>query len=439
MKSILIYSSVLSERLQYILEFFWKTDCELTDSIEEFKNNIGPKICYSSEKIDAVSLWIMPFGLLEKDTIERQSITVSQWENLPIFFQPKGDLPFDIFSASFYLISRYEEYLPHQKDQYGRFSEKNALALREGFLQLPLVDLWFQELENKLKEIFSTYKPTVSEFRYIPTFDIDIPFAFLHKPLYVQIGALAKNILKNKTILQQQIATWRGKMPDPYDNFSLLESQMNQYHFDPIYFFPVAKKHGQYDKNPSQSNTVFQQLIKTQSQKVDIGIHPSWHSGGDKSALFQEKDYLEKVSEKQITKSRQHFIRMTLPTTYQNLIELGIEEDFSMGYGNIDGFRASTTKPFYWFDLSRNKATTFKIHPFCWMDATAFHHTKDNLEKVSEKLQYYFETIQNVDGQMITVMHNNYFASTPDMLDFRNAILFFWEKTFSSNAHSEKI
>jgi len=35
------------------------------------------------------------------------------------FFKSEGDYPFDIFSAVFYLLSRYEEYLPYKKDMYG--------------------------------------------------------------------------------------------------------------------------------------------------------------------------------------------------------------------------------------------------------------------------------------------------------------------------------
>src|SRR5204863_517356 len=50
------------------------------------------------------------------------------------FFKTAGDYPFDIFAASFYLLSRYEEYLPHQKDIYGRYAHQNSLAFKENVL-----------------------------------------------------------------------------------------------------------------------------------------------------------------------------------------------------------------------------------------------------------------------------------------------------------------
>ncbi|PZP45690.1 MAG: hypothetical protein DI598_13030, partial [Pseudopedobacter saltans] len=206
-----------------------------------------------------------------------------------------------------------------------------------------------------------------------------------------------------------------------------------------FFFFLVAKKYSRYDKNPSPSNIAFQELIKNQSKKYTIGIHPSWQSGDNKHLVQQEKEYLETTTSKKITKSRQHYIRMTLPVTYQHLIQIGIQEDYSMGYGNVDGFRASTSKPLFWFDLSSNKRTQLKIHPFCWMDATAFHHTKENPEQVVQKLQYYLDIIQKVNGQMITIMHNNYFAPTSDTMEFRQAMLSFWENTFSGKTDNKKI
>ncbi len=120
MKPILIYSPTITERLRYILDFLWKSDYELTDSLEFFKKHNGPKISYANERTDEQSCWIKPGPLLLEEKIGQQKMEVSYWHDLPIFFQEDGDLPFDIFAACFYLVSRYEEYLPYEKDRYGR-------------------------------------------------------------------------------------------------------------------------------------------------------------------------------------------------------------------------------------------------------------------------------------------------------------------------------
>ncbi|PZP42427.1 MAG: hypothetical protein DI598_16945, partial [Pseudopedobacter saltans] len=235
MKNLLIYSVSNTERLSYILNFFWGNNYHITNSVEDFRSHIGAKIAYSSDQIDERAYWIQSTDLLQKQNIEPQSCNISYWKNLPIFFQNGGDLPFDILAASFYLLSRYEEYLPHEKDQYGRYKETNAIAFKEKFLHLPLVDLWFQQVETILQEKFSDYQPQLSTFRYIPTFDIDMPYALLHKPFYVQVGRLAKNMLNgNREEFNFQINILTAKTQDPFDTFSLLDTQINQYVFSPL-------------------------------------------------------------------------------------------------------------------------------------------------------------------------------------------------------------
>ena len=71
----------------------------------------------------------------------------------------------------------------------------------------------------------------------------------------------------------------------------------------------------------------------------------------DIEILKKEKMRLENIINTPVTFSRQHFLRLSIPETYQNLIDLDIEEDYTMGYAKYAGFRASTCTPFYFFDL----------------------------------------------------------------------------------------
>ena len=67
--------------------------------------------------------------------------------------------------------------------------------------------------------------------------------------------------------------------------------------------------------------------------------------------MKKEKNRLEGITNMQTKRSRQHYLRFSLPETYQQLIDLEIEEDYSMGYASHVGFRASTCTPFYFYDL----------------------------------------------------------------------------------------
>ena len=93
----------------------------ITDRRKLGKN---PVINYSDEEVKG-SFRIHPHPLLFQSGIELQEIAAGEWKGLPVFFQgePGTDLPFDIFAASFYLITRYEEYLPFEPDEFGRWSQ----------------------------------------------------------------------------------------------------------------------------------------------------------------------------------------------------------------------------------------------------------------------------------------------------------------------------
>ena len=129
-------------------------------------------------------------------------------------------------------------------------------------------------------------------------------------------------------------------------------------------FFHVAHKKGTYDKNIDPTHPAMQQLIKQHAGKYAIGIHPSWASGDERGLINEEIKTLELATGKKITSSRQHYIRFALPYTFRKLIAAGITADYSMGYGSINGFRASVATPFYWYDLKKRRADKFVASSF---------------------------------------------------------------------------
>ena len=121
------------------------------------------------------------------------------WNNQKVFFQDKfTDLPFDLFAASFYLISRYEEYLPFNADQHGRFEANQSLAFKNGFLYDPIVDQWVCTLADMLHQKFHDFKPCEREFKFIPTIDIDNAYAYLYKGTVRTIGAAMRDLFKTR-------------------------------------------------------------------------------------------------------------------------------------------------------------------------------------------------------------------------------------------------
>ena len=420
----LLYSPQITPRLKYIIDFISKEYFDepilITDDLEKFNNSEAPKINYSGTEYSDAEFYLKPVSLLFETGIKTVPIECFEMNYHKAFFQTEGDFAFDIFAASFYLISRYEEYLPHEKDSYGRYDHKNSLAFKEGFLQQPLVNQWLLELKHQLKKKFPQLLFRRSSFQFIPTYDIDVAYSYLFKGWARNLGGILKSAAKGKlNEVKERVQVLRKKKKDPFDSYEWLDSLHLYCRVKPYYFFLVAKEQKGYDKNISPKEKGFQDLIHYHAAGYVLGIHPSWHSNEDEALLKEEIEWLEYIANKKIVLSRQHYIRMSLPETYQRLIGQGIQKDFSMGYGSINGFRASVASSFYWYDLSKEQSTSLQVFPFCFMDANSFYEQKFSAQTAMTELLGYYHAIKKVNGLMTCIWHNHFLGNDPQFAGWK--------------------
>jgi hypothetical protein len=101
-----------------------------------------------------------------------------------------------------------------------------------------------------------------------------------------------------------------------------------------------------------------------------------------------------------------------MPKTYQNLINLGVKEDHTMGYSTHMGFRAGIASSFFWYDLEKNKETDLKLIPFCVMDITPMFYRKERPEQASLSINKLIQSVKDVDGLFISLWHNDSLGET---------------------------
>lgn len=403
----LIFAEKITNRLRYAVAQVLRTDAvEFTSDRSAFHSHEGPKINYSARRFGR-ELLVVPYGLLSAGNIQPQKIQCSSWNGLTIFFQTSGDLPFDIFSATFYLLSRYEEYLPHKKDSYGRYDHQQSLAYRERFLDKPLVDRWRAVFLKQVEERYPELSLPQEQFAFLPTYDIDIAYATWGR------GILRKLV----QVLSAKRMTVNGR--DVFDVYDWLDQLHRQHHLAPVYFFLVARFRSRYDKNVSVKSGPLQLLVRRIAKQYLIGLHPSWKSFFVESELQEEHRLLQRISQRSITGSRQHYIQFTLPHTFRVLLKQGITDEYSMGYGSINGFRASTSVAFPWYDLMLETVTDLQLHPFCYMEANSFFEQHLSAEDAAAELQHYYDVVRQVNGTCITVFHNHFLTEQEQWLPWR--------------------
>ena len=174
----------------------------------------------------------------------------------------RSDFPMDIFAACFYFLSRYEEYLPFTPDKHGRFRAEESWAYRKNVLDKALVDRWVDLLRRKLSAVCPalSFKQPASTF--LPTYDIDVAFAYAHKSVAVQFASMCKSLLKGDfREMGSRWRVWTGKEQDPYDVYDWLSELHRQYGLHPLYFVLFASR-SRYDRGLPPKNATFVRWLR---------------------------------------------------------------------------------------------------------------------------------------------------------------------------------
>jgi hypothetical protein len=407
-----IYTHKITHRNKYIFNLFFKDmlgiDFTLTANLEQFKTFIGPKISYTNNPV-ADELFFTSRNLLFETGITDQNISVFDFNNNKVFFATgkSSALPFDIFAASFYLVSRYEEYLPHIRDEHDRFDAKDSLAFLNGFLQKPVVNIWVSWMKQLLAEKYPELIFSKNKYQFVSTIDIDNAYAYREKGFTRSLGGYLKSFSKfDFTEIAERSRVLFGTDKDPYDTYQFQLEIIKKYKLKAIYFFLLGD-YGVNDKNLPIESKKFQSLIKMLGDYAQIGIHPSYGSNKSKEQLKKEVARLSGVLHRDVTQSRQHFLKLTLPETYRNLIDLDITDDYTMGFASQVGFRAGICTSFNFYDLDMELETKLKIHPFAMMEGTLKYSMSVRPEDAMMKIQPLIDEVRKVDGVFMSLWHND--------------------------------
>jgi hypothetical protein len=421
-----IYSTENVPRLRYIAGIVLGDILGLSWEVITDKRKLGkhPVINYSSENITG-SFKISPVSLLFETGIAPREIIVNEWKGLPVFFQISSgsDLPFDIFAASFFLVSRYEEYLEFQPDEYGRFQAFSSIAYKNRFIGIPVIELWAKELSKVFLKRFQTLVFKRNEYKALLTIDIDQPFFYLGKSLLRSIGGLLSDIKSNSENVGDRYRIVARGEKDPFDVFDYIIENIEESNTDVRFFFPVGEN-SKYDKNPSWKNDEYRKLIHRVADKYKTGLHPSFYAVGNSSLLNTEVVRLRAILKNDIILSRFHYNRLFMPESYCNVNKSGILEDYSMGYPDEPGFRAGIARPYYFYNVSVDQQTNLKIIPFQIMDETLCKYKDLDPLASKEIISRLINETRKVGGLFVSIWHNTSLLDSPEWQGWKDVFEF---------------
>jgi len=419
---LLVYSHRISPRLKFsfghLIKRILGLQVNYTDDADLFLMHEGPKLSYTHKPLSN-EFFIHCHRLLFEQGISDVEIHIQDWDDTVGFFS-RGEvsgLPYDIFAASFYLLSRYEEYLPHVPDGYGRFSYRSSLAFKHHFLRQPVVDIWAYKLKDALQSRFPELEFPDRVYQVQPIIDVPLAYQYKHKGFMRSINSLLTNLIQFRfRALYDQFLVLLNFRKDPFDSYKYLINKQKQFKRRFIYTFLVGK-YSTYDNNLNLNKKGFVSLIKSISDYSLVGIKNSFLNLSSLTAMKRDKDRLENIINRPLVGSRNSHNKLNLPESYRNLVELEIHRDFSMGYHDTIGFRAGTCTPFLFYDMDFEIQTPLELHPFQVMDACLFQY-KSLLDK-QQQMSVLIDTVKKVNGTLTFLFHNYTFGKSNTWNGFR--------------------
>lgn len=418
---IAIYAEIESPRLNYALKALFSpvnVSFFIVKDKSQFDAFKGAKLIYSETS------WDNHLHITRSAFFEDDSIVKSEQFDFPFEVPENGafHFNFDVLAASFILLSRYEEEVVSLRDSFGRFESKNSLLSRRNWLERPMVDDWRLALLRELKNRFPFFDYTPTSHNVHLTVDVDSAFSHLHKGWYRTIGGFLKDILKFdfKNFSRRSLVLLRLRQDD-YTTYDYIEEIQKQFNLEITYFF-LLSNFGVYDKNVPYSSKALQALIQSLSKKFRVGIHPGVASHSNISVLKEEVRRLQFITEKKVTHARMHYLKMNGAETYRNLLQCEIENDYTMGFADVVGFKTGTALSHYWFDFKTEKETTLMLHPFVAMDATLNRYMQLSAQEAIDKLNELKQTCERLNVPFCVLWHNESFSECNEWKGWKEVV-----------------
>lgn len=390
---IFLVSSKFSSRLEYVI-LLWNTQILSPQLI------YSPKIPKDYPYIEYSQHSLIPnSNFLFSQNIDFEINRIDYSQDFPTF---------DFFSYIFALATECYYYQPNfPKDAYNRYDEKyNPLIIHE-LHKIPFFPFWAKKICHFFNIPITFYPP---EPLWI-TLDIDNPFHFQFRGYWAQTKSLLKDILTlNFPEIMEKMQILLGFKNDPFMVENWYQSVKN-FHY--LVFFLM--NHSALNSNTSPHNPHYhQEILKIPAQ--NLGVHFSLNTNGE--GMMEEKKILEQIIKNAIFKSRQHFLWYELPYTFQNLIQMGIYQDYTTCFYSQKGFKHGLVRPFPWYDLTQEKTTSLLRFPVFFMDR---HSLKESmsLQETIEYIQQQTLLIQSYGGIPIILLHNETFSNKREWKGFK--------------------
>lgn len=319
----------------------------------------------------------------------------------------------DIFASSFFMLTRWEEYVNKTRDMHNRFPAYASLAYKNNLLNRPVVNEYVEMLWNMLKFLGCRQERKKREFELVLTHDVDHAHKYtsLIKGSREFVGDLIKrkNIRLFKDNLAAKVKTHMGLQKDPFDTYDYL-MDVSEKAGVKSYFFLHSSSSSKMDSNNDKFLKKVAEKIKKRGHY--IGYHPGYDAYNNFDLFIEDKKRIESTIEQKLTFGRQHFLRFEVPITWQTWERAGMGWDSTLSYADKEGFRCGTCCEYSVFDILNRKKLKLKERPLIVMEGTLVNYQNLTPEEAEERIKNLADKVKKYNGQFVFLWHNSSFGGS---------------------------
>jgi hypothetical protein len=328
------------------------------------------------------------------------------------------DIGLDILGSAFFMMTRYEEAVKSDRDEFDRFPSTASLAYQESFLDRPIINEYLEILWWAIKKLWSNIERKKREFKIAPSHDVD--------NIFQSFGSLTRNmagdILKRRapaaainrfTLWAQNKRCFSSNAPLHIFNWLMDTSEESN---QKSAFFFIPDKCGRADPDYALDNKHVKNLMGIIHQRGhEIGYHGSFATYQDAGRTKEEFKHLLNVSEElgikqAIWGGRHHYLRWDARCTWRNWEFAGLNYDTTLSFADHAGFRCGICYEYSVFDLIESKPLALVERPLIVMESTVFSKKYMNLGKSGvglELIKRLKERCRMFNGNFTLLWHNN--------------------------------
>jgi len=340
-------------------------------------------------------------------------------------------LSLDVFGSAFFMLARYEESVIPARDGHERFPANLSLAVRQGFLDRPIVDEYVEILWAAIHRLWPTLARKQRAARKLISCDVDLPF----DPACASISRLGKRLV-GRAVRERSLSAlfatagnyWavkRGNQArDPYWHALSWMMDVNEKAGNQVTFnFIPERTDGAMDNAPGIDHRRMRELLRTVHARGHlVGIHPGYNTYRHPDTFARSAGALRRAVDQEGIRQdelggRQHYLRWDVRTTPQLWESNGLTYDSTLSYPTIAGFRTGTCHEYTMYDLVGRRPLTLKQRPLVVMENAVIDEPNMGLghgEQALATMRRYKQICARFDGNFTLLWHNSSFAGEDD-------------------------